>query len=245
MTGLAKAAVDQGGGFDLRSVVIGAIIGGLVALASQAFLQLYVIPRADARRRREDRWERDVLALGELLTHEMPDAVSSLRYQTWWLGTLKTDDFPDAVPERLAEARRSAAAELRAATDVVARLDLRVDWLTERIGDLAPTHPLLSEFGGKSRHAQHTLLVLRTQQWSLDHHPPEFDNDRLESTYEQTTDRLSELLKLVKGLAVLPVPPRRRSRLASRLLVARETTQRSWERLRHPKRFKVDGKPQS
>jgi hypothetical protein len=35
-------------------------------------IQLWIVPRVERRKRREERWERDVLALGELLTAEVP-----------------------------------------------------------------------------------------------------------------------------------------------------------------------------
>lgn len=48
-------------------------------MTAQALIQLRVVPRAEARKRREDRWERDVLAMGELLTAELPDRANEAR----------------------------------------------------------------------------------------------------------------------------------------------------------------------
>jgi hypothetical protein len=55
------------------------LVGAGLALISQTRVQLSVVPRVEARKRREDRWERDVLLLGELLTSELPDRASAAR----------------------------------------------------------------------------------------------------------------------------------------------------------------------
>jgi len=49
------------------TLVLGAILGAVLTLASQLFIQLRVMPRVEARKRREDRWERAVRDFIELL----------------------------------------------------------------------------------------------------------------------------------------------------------------------------------
>lgn len=65
--------------------LINLVIGAGLAMLAQAVVQLRVVPRVEARKRREDRWERDVLALGELLTAELPDRATAARREQWFL----------------------------------------------------------------------------------------------------------------------------------------------------------------
>jgi hypothetical protein len=44
------------------------LLGAGLTLGSQATIQIWVIPKVEAGKRRADRWERNVLTLGELLT---------------------------------------------------------------------------------------------------------------------------------------------------------------------------------
>ena len=48
------------------------VLGALFAFVFSMAIQLWIVPRVERRKRREERWERDVLALGELLTAEVP-----------------------------------------------------------------------------------------------------------------------------------------------------------------------------
>ena len=45
----------------------------VVGTATALLIQLYVVPRVETRKRREDRWERDVRELSELLTTLLSD----------------------------------------------------------------------------------------------------------------------------------------------------------------------------
>jgi hypothetical protein len=54
------------------------LIGAATTLVVQIVLQFYVTPRVDTRRRRAERFEHDVLELGELLTSEV--SARSARY---------------------------------------------------------------------------------------------------------------------------------------------------------------------
>src|SRR5260370_10250824 len=49
------------------------LLGAARALAVQLVIQFYVVPRVETRKRREDRWERDVLELGQLLAGLLTD----------------------------------------------------------------------------------------------------------------------------------------------------------------------------
>ena len=48
--------------------IVTVLIGAAAALAVQWVIQTYFVPKVESRKRREDRWERDVRELGDLLT---------------------------------------------------------------------------------------------------------------------------------------------------------------------------------
>ena len=50
------------------------VLGGLIALIGSVIVQAFVIPRVNSRNRTLDRWEQDVLVLGELASSELPAA---------------------------------------------------------------------------------------------------------------------------------------------------------------------------
>jgi hypothetical protein len=53
------------------------LLTALLTLAVTLWVQLYIVPRVETRKRRDDRLERDLLALGELLTFEQPAAANA------------------------------------------------------------------------------------------------------------------------------------------------------------------------
>src|SRR4051794_22733874 len=57
-------------------------------------IQFYAVPRVDTRKRQEDRWERDLLALGELLTFDYRKAADAYFHAHWfrqWLHAMAND----------------------------------------------------------------------------------------------------------------------------------------------------------
>ena len=110
-------------------------------------IQFYVVPRVEARKRREDRWEQDVLALGELLTFEFPNALSDLRKELW--GEAALDGLAQAADvnqSRLEELKRVGRESQNAALDAHRGLDARIEWLTDRIVSIDPGSPRLLQF---------------------------------------------------------------------------------------------------
>ena len=49
------------------------LVGVATALAVQWVVQFYIVPRVETRKRREDRWERNLLELGDLLTTQLAE----------------------------------------------------------------------------------------------------------------------------------------------------------------------------
>ena len=69
------------------------LAGAATALAVQAAIQLYVVPRVETRKRREDRFERNVLELGELLTSEVSRQATDAHIQQVFFLQVKLTDY--------------------------------------------------------------------------------------------------------------------------------------------------------
>lgn len=113
------------------------LLGAVLTLAAQACLQSSVVPTVEARKRREDRWERNCVALGELLTGELAEASSNLLTRSMRVVTHRAT--LKAAPEGEAtEAAREALAGayvdvFEAGHRFEALAESRIEWLAGRI----------------------------------------------------------------------------------------------------------------
>jgi hypothetical protein len=123
---------------NLPSVVVGAIL----ALLASLFVQAVVVPRIEARKRREQRWESDLRDLGELLTSkELTDAARAARNDIWFLLTLRTGDAADnnMNADQWADLVRRTEEEAKAASRAFSDLVRdRIRWLVSRVVPLEP-----------------------------------------------------------------------------------------------------------
>jgi hypothetical protein len=178
----------------------------LLGAALTLIVQLYLVPRVETRKRREDRWERNVLELGELLTtqvrrlgQEARSAQSTFRFLHQGLeGVSGLDE------DKLEQARREQAPKTQQATeDFHDLVNTRVDWLVDRIRSFTNPEPrILSKFDFAARHYWVSAMIS---------HWPE-DDPRTESAFEQewTDEREARraLIRAIERLADLPHPPR-------------------------------------
>lgn len=117
------------------------LIGAALTLLTQLTVQLYVIPRVEARKRREDRWENDVLALGELLTAKLPRLAREAELELWSMHTFhrmldSVEDIDDARREIKQQELKKKADE--AVDRYLALADIRAGWLVDRIVCINP-----------------------------------------------------------------------------------------------------------
>lgn len=77
------------------------VIGAVIALLGTLLVQAIVVPRIEARKRREERWEEDVRAMGEFLTFDLPRALSALSRELHFAAMLQAMPKEDVDPERL------------------------------------------------------------------------------------------------------------------------------------------------
>lgn len=219
----APAATDMSLGDRVFPVAIGAVI----ALAGAVFVQLWLVPRVDTRKRREQRWEEDVLALGQLLTFDHPRTVSDLRSELHLLVLLANPPGDvDATTERWTALKAERREALRTARDEFDSLRTRVDWLADRIVSLAPHSKPLGHMAHLSRnhflrHAQLGMLEWRPE---LENEPP-LTEEAIDEAGDALAKVTSEMVKELKGLATTN-PPRNSRRKRGRQLLAKMRTRR-------------------
>ena len=117
-------------------------VGARLTLLAQVAVQLFVVvPHVEVRKRREDRWERDVLALGELLSAELPDRAAAARRDISMVRAVtqkfkNLDDYIDATREEYVRELVEKANESVARFWALAFT--RIQWLADRILDIDP-----------------------------------------------------------------------------------------------------------
>jgi hypothetical protein len=116
------------------------VIGALIALVGTVLVQLWLVPLVESRKRREERWEADLLALGEALLFSEPEAASKVRSELFFRLAL-TADFEDAEPKWVEARRREQEDALSTAWSAHLRIRAQVLWLAERVMAIAPGSP--------------------------------------------------------------------------------------------------------
>lgn len=200
--------------------LIGVLIGGGLTLGTHTYIQLVVVPKVDARRRREDRWEKNVLTLGDILTQELPPIAAAARSDQWRLNWTHVEfkDKPGIDPTKLESAQRDHREKASESTARFKALALsRVAWIGERIIELAPTEPPLRDFTVKL--VSFRLASMTCGQY--DYPDDNFDESKFEDRWKRQHEKTDDLVSAVEQLAKAPRPPATDSRRLRRLLPRR------------------------
>lgn len=186
--------------------VLPVIIGALVALAGSVFVQFWLIPRVDTRKRREQRWEEDVLALGKLLTFEHPPIVSGVRVGLHTLGMV-AEAAGELDGDQWSALHAQERENLREANQAFNALRLQIDWLSDRVISLAPTNAAIRKFGNLLRryNFRHAKLMLLEWRPDLDEEPP--TTEKINEAGEALSAVTVEIVTALKAMLVAP-PPR-------------------------------------
>lgn len=166
-------------------------------------------PTRGSRKRREDRWERDVRALGELLSAELPDRASAAR---------RDQSLLNGVHQRLETATGTYAEhrdemirelELRANESVALYRSLaitRIKWLVNRISDIDPDdvrlRELLSQAESYSLHGYFCTMWVPVSK--------AFNEEMFAKAWILEGEMVNKLIKLANDLA-RGRPPRKSS----------------------------------
>jgi hypothetical protein len=181
-------------------ILVPYLVGAASAFVVQFLIEIYVKPHVETRKRREERWEKDVLELGEVLSTTVADrALEAQRAQAMARATLGLSKTEYNERETL---ERVLAAELawRAFNDVIHG---RVDWIAERIIKFRIDSIGLRDFTiAKYRHDVSLLRMYAVDLLEIS----ESDFDIL---WSGEIDDRSKMTSGVKVLAFLRHPPRR------------------------------------
>jgi hypothetical protein len=201
---------STGGIGPLSAVIIGAAVGAILTLVAQVVIQLYIVPRVETRKRREDRWERNVLELGELLTNQLRQRAAEARAaQGTFRAVRQLEGRTDVNQERVARFKSEDSLKANQATRAYYELvHTRLLWLVDRIRSFSLADEI-GQFASVARRYQ--LRGWDVDSWSE-------DDERTDTAFEEAWDQeykaRTALMKHVNLLANLEHPPRAASRLA-------------------------------
>ena len=175
----------------------------IVGTATALVIQLYVVPRVETRKRREDRWERDVRELSEVLTTSLTRLASEAHAAQMVFRTVHAELGDEYDPPQVARSARSA----REATWAYGGLiTARVELLVRRVASPSPKAQEIERLQDLARAFQIRAIVVRQ--------PPDPDEDdkRTDAEFEEEWDKeraaRQALIKQVAMLEDLRRPPR-------------------------------------
>jgi|SRR5579875_1652753 len=128
--------------------------------------QVYVAPLVEKRRRRLERWEKDVLALGELLSSDVTDAALQARSDQFFARMSKEmPDNPD-IPREFAE--RELNKRLATARQATRNLDNQVrtkaEWLIYNVTSYRDSDQVINFTKVSMRYRFH-LVAPASDEW--------------------------------------------------------------------------------
>lgn len=205
---------------------LGILFGATGALIVQLVVQLVIIPRVESRKRREDRWEKDVLTLGELLATELPDLESDAKWAQAGFGHMLS---LQNLHENLNEEKRLALIDeyrqkARVTHEAYQRItEVRVPWLVARITSADPTDSRLSRLYRES-----TMLRIRA---SMNDVLPTaedgtFDEEKFNKEWADSANYRKSIAALAFELSQMSHPPRRATRFGPRRI--KKFLRRAW-----------------
>ncbi len=116
------------------NVLLPYVIGAASAFTVQFLIEVYVAPRVDTRKHREERWLRDVLDLGELLTTSVARSAAEAWEAQQSVLTMRDYTFgPEIDPAAVDRELRARKLTARQTIQVLGDLVQRVNWVADRI----------------------------------------------------------------------------------------------------------------
>lgn len=179
-------------------VLLPYLLGAASAFGVQYLIEIYIVPRVDSRKRREERWEKDVLDLGELLSTSAGQLAGDANAAQWLFQMASSGQWQEGA-DQLSKLRGDA----REATDRYTELiHVRASWLANRVSDFHASSDAIVKFHPAwRRYVLQTLNIEAIKYGEV----PEAD---FEAYWKDDRERRSDLLSQVKALARLRHPPR-------------------------------------
>jgi hypothetical protein len=198
----------------------------LLGLVAAVVVQVWVVPVVDTRKRREDRWEKRVDDLGELLTTAVRrSADEAQQAQVLLTYTRMLEKAEDADLERVAQQVRDERLRSRNATSAFNDLvQTRVVWLVERVISINKKSEVVEKFATAARY--YRVAIMGVSDWEAAYGPP--DDVAVDKAWDAEFNARKELIAKVKILADLRHPPRASPRQRVRIW----RRDRKWKRER-------------
>jgi hypothetical protein len=188
----------------LGTLLVGAATGAATALVVQLVIQFWVVPKVETRKRREDRWERDVLELGQLLAGLLTDLANDAHAAQLVHRSVRDEPSDEYDPALVKRQAREAEKAVFAYGSIIST---QLDWLTGRVLSISPEARELAPFKRDVRDYRMRAVLVR---------PLPDDDDRTDAAFEESWEKEAAvrraLIDQVKALADLPHPPRRKWR---------------------------------
>lgn len=181
------------------------LVGAGLALSSQMLVQLVIVPRVEVRKRREDRWERHVQDLGEVLTTELDRYAQDARHSQHKFQYIRMQmaDNPGGFDElRAKDLMNELNEEVRTAARLYEDLvDGRIVWLVGRVCGIAHGIQKLIKLELFSLTYRASKFECLQYNYEVD-----FDEEEFNQAWKKERERAQQLLDAVHELANGPAP---------------------------------------
>lgn len=146
--------------------------------------------------------------MGELLTFDLPRALSTLARELHLAAMLQAMPTEDADPERLEHLLDEHEEQLKTASAEFSSVSMRLSWLQERVGSLARHNSLTRDFRKKSTRLYVSAMMFTTLEWNASRRSDEFiTEEEIDEARGKVESSMRQVLELTKDFATSP-PPR-------------------------------------
>lgn len=186
----------------------GVVYGAVIALIGSVFVQGWLVPRIEARKRREQRWEADLRDLGETLSSEgLSRAANAARFAadlflTLRWGTVDAEIGEEELASMLQEATTNA---LNAQREYEQLAVTRLRWLVSRVVSLSPDSDALRLL--KVRAEAYLDASMHTHEWQFERGLTSQGNYALWDAEQESRDALTRSVITLMDAKRLPHTP--------------------------------------
>jgi hypothetical protein len=185
-------------------VLLPYLVGAASTFVVQFLIQVYVVPHVQTRKQRHERWLRDVLDLGELLTTSLQRLATEAWAKQYSFRVLKaheTDpEFDQATVKQWLWERKLAARQATQELDDLVRF--RVNWVADRIMALSGDSDQVVKFICVSFRYRMKNIQLAPSEWE------DQSDEEFEAFWNSERELRTEMTDVVQKLSYLLHPPR-------------------------------------
>lgn len=186
------------------------LLGAILALIGTLLVQFFAMPVADARRRRDEQWFRDVRSMLELIGGEIRPQLRSVQSADA-IRSLRVDPDYDATDPRMALMLEEIEGQYRERSAALIRLLTRGTWLSNRI-------LMIDEFNHDLMRADTEWDMARTLLQTEAYRPESevLPAEQQSEQWRKGEGRLDEAERLLLEFARRARPPHARRRISIR-----------------------------